>query len=301
MRRQQWRKFRVVERQPGEARNPAAARSHGHSGDPQVEGERIAYRYRVDAFAASRDAGWALTRDALRDGVTVDALVSAAARSAAFADEALKIVEHEYRPAIACREGCSYCCCKPGVLVSIPEVLRLAGHVRAAFDPARLADLKERAARYVAQLHGRHFNDLVSESVPCPLLVDGHCSVYEVRPLVCRGFNSTSVDACRHAHDNRDALIPTFAIFKDVTDGATVGVAHYLKSAGLNDSVVDLGTSLHMVLEAGEMIGDALLNGAHLLETAEDPTWVGALWDRIAEIARQVGVKVPSAIPDERP
>ena len=32
---------------------------------------------------------------------------------------------------------------------------------------------------------------------PCPLLVKGLCSVYEKRPLACRGFFSESVEPCR--------------------------------------------------------------------------------------------------------
>jgi hypothetical protein len=116
--------------------------------------------------------------------------------------------------------------------------------------------------------------------------------VYEVRPLVCRGFNSTSVDACRKAHENRDLLIPTFAVFKDVTDGATIGVVQHLRQAGLNDSLVDLGTALRIAFEAGPGFEDAIVRGARALEAAEDPSWVDDLWARLCEIARQLGVKV---------
>jgi hypothetical protein len=137
------------------------------SGDP----ERIAYRHRIEAFVASRDAAASLIRDTLAEGVTVDALITTASRSATFADEALAIVNEDYRPAIACREGGSYCCCKPGVLVTIPEVLRILAHLQDTIDTQALAELKGRAARYAAQLQGRHFNDPVSDSIPCPLLV----------------------------------------------------------------------------------------------------------------------------------
>jgi uncharacterized protein len=256
------------------------------------DAERIVYRLRVEAFLASREGTSLLTRDTLREGVTADALATTATEAARFADEALAIVEDEYRPAIACREGCSYCCRKPGVLVTIPELLRILNHLREAFDAGRTEAVRERAARYVALLQGRHFNDPIAESVPCPLLVDDRCSAYDVRPLVCRGFNSTSADACRNAHGSAERLIPMFAILKDVTDGATVGVAQQLQDAGIGDALVDLGTALHLALEHGGDIGDALVVGDRLLGPAEDSTWVTNLWSRLREVASEVGVQV---------
>jgi Fe-S-cluster containining protein len=246
--------------------------------------EQIAYRQRVDAFLAGHDAGQAFAENATQDGVTVDALLAVAADAAAFVDEALQIVEHGYAPALACREGCAYCCRKPGVLATIPDVLRIVAHARATFTAEHLAALRARAARYVAQLQGRHFNDFVAESVPCPLLIDERCSVYEVRPLVCRGFNSTSVDACRRAHGNPAALIPMFALLKDVTDGTTVGVARRLKRSGCTGSVVDLGTALHLALEAGDDVAASVVEGGRALETAEDPAWADELWARVTSL-----------------
>lgn len=246
--------------------------------------EQIAYRQRIDAFLAGHDAGHALTENATQDGVTVDALVAVATDTATFVDEALQIVEHEYEPALACREGCSYCCRKPGVLAAIPDVLRIVAHARATFTGEQLAALRERAARYVAQLEGRHFNEFVAESVPCPLLIDERCSMYDVRPLVCRGFNSTSVDACRRAHGNPAALIPMFAILKDVADGTTVGVARQLQRSGGNGSVVDLGTALHIALEAGDDVAASLVEGRRAFEAAEDAAWAGELWASVKSL-----------------
>jgi Fe-S-cluster containining protein len=257
--------------------------------DPSGDAERIAYRHRLEAFVASRDAAASLSRGILAEGVTADALIATAATSATFADEALAIVNEDYRPTIACREGCSYCCCKPGVLVTIPEVLRILAHVRETIDPRRLAELKARAARYVAQLHGRHFNDPVSDSIPCPLLVEGRCSVYDIRPLVCRGFNSASAEACRNAHGTADRVIPMFAILKDVTDGITIGIAQQFKHAGLPGVVVDLGTALHIALERDSIV-DAVVRGDRPFEAAEDESWADSLWSRVCEVARQVGI-----------
>jgi uncharacterized protein len=216
--------------------------------------------------------------------------VATATESAQFADEALAIVDEEYRPAIACREGCSFCCRKPGVLVTLAELIRIVAHLRNIRDARGLDELQARAAGYVAQLRGRHFNDPTTDSVPCPLLVDDRCSVYDVRPLVCRGFNSTSAEACEEAHGTAGRLIPMFAILRDVTDGATVGVAQQLKHAGLGQAVLDLGTALSIALERPDA-AESAVRGGRPFEPAEDDSWVGDLWSRLREVARQVGIK----------
>ena len=128
--------------------------------------------------------------------------------------------------------------------------------------------------------------------MPCPLLVDELCSVYEARPLVCRGYNSTDVEACRRAHANPGLLVPTFAPLKDVTDGATVGMAQQLRDAGFSDAMVDLGTALHIVLETQGDAGGAIVRGEQDLTRAERQSWVNDLWTLVSEMARRVGVGV---------
>jgi Fe-S-cluster containining protein len=263
--------------------------------DVSSEIDRIAQRQRVDVFFASRDAGNTLTRDSLKTGIRLEAVIGAAADVSQYADEAIAIVKDEYRPALHCKEGCSYCCCKPGVLTSVPELLRILDHVQSVFSADEISALAERARRYASQIEGRSFDDPTDESVPCPLLLDGRCSVYEVRPLVCRGYNSTNVDACRRAHRDADELVPIFSVIKDVTDGATVGVAQRLKAAGFNDSLVDLGSALNLALVAGNGFSAATIEGGQALVPAENSSWVANLWDRVRETARQIGVKPPRA------
>lgn len=73
-------------------------------------------------------------------------------------------------PYIACGKGCS-ACCHMNVMVSQLEVALIEKEVGAR--PAHLQDSK---------VHNlEKFN-----GVPCPFLNDGACSIYDVRPFVCR-------------------------------------------------------------------------------------------------------------------
>jgi Fe-S-cluster containining protein len=254
--------------------------------------ERLAFRQRLDVFLPSRDAGRALAMDALRTGVSLKSVVQVASDVATYADEAMDIVREDFRPNLHCRKACTYCCRKPGVLIAIPELLRVLAHVGEHFDAEAVAALRERSNHYASQVGARSVNQRWAESVPCPLLVDDLCSVYEARPLVCRGYNSTDVDACERAHRDPDVLLPTFAPIKDVTDGATVGMVQHLRDAGLSDAMVDLGTALHIVLSAGDDCAEAIVRGEQDLTRAERPSWVSDLWTLVSETARRVGVPV---------
>ena len=254
--------------------------------------ERLAYQERLDVFLPSREAGIALAAAALRRGITVESVIRTATDVAAYAEEAIQIVMEEYRPSLSCQRACTYCCRKPGVLISVAELLRVLEYVREHFDEAQTAALRARASAYAAQVGERNVNDRCAESVPCPFLVDELCSVYEARPLVCRGYNSTDVEACRRAHADPNLLVPTFAPLKDVTDGATVGMAQQFRDVGFSDAMVDLGTALHLALEADGNAAEAIVRGEQDLTSAERRLWVSDLWALVSEMARRVGVGV---------
>jgi Fe-S-cluster containining protein len=254
---------------------------------------RRAYQERLDVFLSARSAGYKLTFDSLRRGVPLTEIVATATEATAFADEALDIVHDEYQPPVQCREGCAYCCQKPGVLVTIPEFVRIVEHVVSTFDPEALGRLRDRARRYVSALGGRNFNEPTSDRIPCPLLVNDRCSIYQIRPLVCRSYNSTSVEACRRASLDQTSTVPIFAILKDVTDGITVGVSQALERHGLSGALLDLGTALAIALDDDAQALSTAIEGGGPFGAAEHQHWSADMWQAVGDVARQVGVEIP--------
>lgn len=252
--------------------------------------EHEAYVSRLEVFLSSRDAGLGLTTDRLAHGWTREAAVDAAAAVADFVDEAVDVVYEEYRPSIACTVGCDHCCCKPGVLVSWPELLRILDHIERNFSNAEVRRVHQRAFEYAALLDGRNPHDPIDEPIPCPLLNEGRCSVYDIRPATCRGYNSTDASACRAARVNHRVLIPIAAIVKDVSDGATVGAIQAMQALGMTGSMLDLGTALNV---AGDRVDAALSTASDgRLAAAEMDTWAQELWEAVMMTARQCGVEV---------
>jgi Fe-S-cluster containining protein len=87
-----------------------------------------------------------------------------------------------------CKPGCA-CCCSVRVEASEPEIFRIAREVKKR--PAdQIATILERLRNHVATPDGASRTD-------CSFLEDNLCSIYEVRPAVCRRAHSLSAEKCR--------------------------------------------------------------------------------------------------------
>lgn len=118
-----------------------------------------------------------------------------------------RVREPPDRP-IACGKGCSSCC-SAKVLVAPPEVVRIAAHARRTLPPEAFAALAARVAEAHERSRGLTRKERVASRVRCPLLDEaGACGFYEVRPIVCAGWNSLDAEGCVAHFDDRTAPAP---------------------------------------------------------------------------------------------
>jgi Fe-S-cluster containining protein len=102
----------------------------------------------------------------------------------------------------ACRNGCFFCCFQP-VEANIPEILLIADHLRQNLSPEQMSALRERIDDHQQKVKANPDGNAL-----CPLNVEGSCTVYEARPLLCRGFNSLDAKECEAVfHEGRDRPI----------------------------------------------------------------------------------------------
>src|SRR3569623_3215541 len=96
---------------------------------------------------------------------------------------------------VACHDGCAHCCYQ-AVGVSVPEALALEAYVRATRSPAEREELAARVRQADQRTRGLTSAQRLSPELPCPFLevADGRCTVYEARPLACRGTNSLDAE-----------------------------------------------------------------------------------------------------------
>lgn len=102
---------------------------------------------------------------------------------------------------LACERGCNYCC-HQRVEVRPYEAFVLADYIRTNMSPQVQAGIKRRLAENRARVEPLAPLQHTQSGIPCALLVDGACSVYEARPAACRKYYSLSVDTCRTAFEH---------------------------------------------------------------------------------------------------
>ncbi|MFO0959681.1 MAG: YkgJ family cysteine cluster protein [Isosphaeraceae bacterium] len=142
---------------------------------------------------------------------------------------------------VACQSGCTYCCTFP-VAASAPEVLAIAAFVRDRFDEERRAALDDRVEAHIAATAGMDMRRRDRVRIDCPFLEAGRCSVYEVRPVACRGYSSYSVEACREDYENPGAGVglPTNGLRELVYGAIREGLAVGCKSASVEHRLLEL-------------------------------------------------------------
>jgi uncharacterized protein len=144
----------------------------------------------------------------------------------------------------ACASGCDFCCYLP-VDVLAPEAFRIAAHLRQTRSPEELATLVYRLGAQGQDGFGLR---------PCVFLDHGRCSIYEVRPMVCRGYNSLSRERCEAYHHDatvdlsgtKDRVAGRLA--EAVEDGVIAG----LEALGLDAQWYELSSAVLRALETAD-------------------------------------------------
>lgn len=149
----------------------------------------------------------------------------------------------------ACSRGCSYCC-HMRVVVTAPEVLRIAAFVEETFSAEERAALARRVAATDEQARGMSDEEWGRARLPCPLLVAGECSVYTTRPLDCRAYNSRSVAACRDAFESyAEWDVPVDTEHQSSYKSLQAGLLQALAAGGRPASLLELTAALRILLE----------------------------------------------------
>ncbi|MBI3709708.1 MAG: YkgJ family cysteine cluster protein [Proteobacteria bacterium] len=222
--------------------------------DPQARDENIA------------TTCYYLAMDALRGGRTPETLARAVAAVAAHADrlwaEARREVEAGDKPKIACKAGCGWCCHQT-ITVAPVEAVAIAAHVRDKFTAEARTALHQRLAAFVEQIGALSAAERARRQVPCSYLVDGACSIYEVRPLRCRGVHSRDVGHCIWRYEYPDAARtdgrsrvgagPYVVESARIMNAALAGLARACRDLGLLVDSLDIEAATHAALDTPQV------------------------------------------------
>jgi hypothetical protein len=152
-----------------------------------------------------------------------------------------------------CRNNCFWCCYLR-VDAKAHEVLAITRHVQTKFSAEQRDALIQRLRQHSERVRTLSYKQHMATNVACPLLVDGSCGAYSVRPFGCRRHHSQRVQACEES-------------FNHPTDLESPGARH----TGLFLTMVQAEQSLHSVFAAKGYDQTSYELGTALLEALTNP------------------------------
>jgi Fe-S-cluster containining protein len=198
-------------------------------------------------------------------------VIAVADAAGVIADRSIQTSLHEHppHPRLACAEGCDWCCHKV-VGCAAPEVLRIVSYLREHLSPNEMQAVEERIVQRDEERRALRHDRWSAKRLPCPLLVNHRCAVYPVRPLTCRGFNSTDARECERSLKVREPVdIPTHGPPHRLATFVLAGMRSGLSAAGLNGELLELTAALRTAVTVADaaqrwLVGEPVFASARL-------------------------------------
>ena len=151
---------------------------------------------------------------------------------------------------LACGEGCAVCC-SLRVDVFAHEIFPIAHYIRSHFSVEESAGVMSRLAAHAEQVLALTPFEHATQNITCPLLQNGRCSVYAVRPNACRRHHSQDLAACQYTYDHPTDLETPAAhdreLFRALSGAMQENIDAYA-GHGFDHTIYELGTALHEAL-----------------------------------------------------
>jgi len=216
-----------------------------------------------------KEAAKAVT-DCFDSGLTLENLLHCAVIQIQFYEAMQQSLVEALPPAKpwACESGCSACCWQK-VACTIPEAIGIA-----AWLSDRSEEEKQRIRADAERLHDTTSAlddfDRVRAALPCPLLVEQQCSVFEARPIACRAIYSFDRKACERFYFEHDfqTRIPHYDLMVEAHGQMLLGYGRALDKLGLDGGIVELASALLILLNEPDAI-DRYLAGERVFEAAK--------------------------------
>lgn len=201
--------------------------------------------------------------------------VAAALDAQESAEAAVEIMQPD-QP-LACGAGCAWCCYLM-VTVSPPEVLLIAQALRESLSDDDLVATYWRVVNLDERTRGLSPLERGAARLPCALLVENRCLIYQYRPLRCRGHASFDAAACERAllvgQDTVD--VPTHRLQNLAVGAVDDGLRQALGDSRLAGEPLELTAALRIALEnpdaAGRWLAGEPIFDPAVLRLAEPPT-----------------------------
>ncbi|HET9960443.1 MAG TPA: YkgJ family cysteine cluster protein [Polyangiaceae bacterium] len=177
---------------------------------------------------------------------------------------------------VACKAGCDHCCYQ-SVGVTPPEAIAIFEFVKQTRTGAAFEAFAAHVAERYTQTRGLSSSERFSPQHPCVFLESGRCSIYEVRPLSCRGMNSLNAEECATRLRDPEAraafllngagshsFLEPIRAFHALSAGLQLGLAELY---ALDVRPLDLIAAMQLLLRDSESVVRDWMSGAPAFES----------------------------------
>lgn len=147
----------------------------------------------------------------------------------------------------SCEVGC-YWCCYMRVMATPLEILSIFDFLRSRLKQKQLAELERRIADTEQIAQGMDGYQRVCAGVICPLLLDGKCLAYPVRPIGCRVYHSFDLADCKKSFADNVRNVTVRNDIAGLSLGVSAGLTEGLRAVGLQTRLLELVAGLYMVI-----------------------------------------------------
>ena len=162
-----------------------------------------------------------------------------------------------------CKPGCHYCCYNLPMVTPL-EALLLGYHVDQNFTNRKKNEILCRADKILKRINGISPYEIVMmrHKLPCIFLENGMCTVYSVRPAVCRTCTSISAEHCKMIFENRRhrARLRCYQQIREIFDTVHLRLINHCREMGCQADPLSLTETMRDYFKHPDPI-DAWLQG----------------------------------------
>lgn len=131
---------------------------------------------------------------------------------------------------------------------TMPELYLIFEYIKTNYSVEEIAELKRRLLDHVDRA-GKSQSTQEKLHIHCSFLVDGNCSIHDVKPLSCRAYTSTDVEKCKEYVDNPTISVPNSICHYLPFDITRKGIMKSLYIAGFKDVTEELNQGILRLLD----------------------------------------------------
>lgn len=216
----------------------------------------------------------------MRDGVTVPGLQACVRHYLQMLDRLVedspKTLANPDGPPrkLACKAGCELCCHQRVVGITVLMLNLVDGFKN--LPPATQEKIRIRLVEVRDMRRALPAAEAFHSQTPCPMLINGKCSVYAHRPAVCRFYHSFSLPACLTRLRDRDMtpVIPQHHGLQRVFIVLNEAFRESLTAAGVDTRELELSDAVLIGLDNPSpwrefLSSETFFDGAHRPELRE--------------------------------